>query len=377
MRLARITIAPFVLPLREALRTAREETKERRGALVVLHAASGAMGVGEASPVPGFGEETPESCLEALPALAERLLQAPRQDLGSRLDLLEQAAPARPAARFALECALQELEARHRGVSLAAWLAGDRPPRKRVEVSALVAAREPAAAGEMAARAVALGFDTLKLKVGASRLEEDLARVAAVRRAAGPRARLRLDANAGWSPEQAIRALRALAPHGLELVEQPVGARDVEGLARVHRESGVPIAADETVAEPEALATLLAERAADFVVLKPGALGGLRACLRLAARARAAGLGVLVTSGLDGAVARAAALALAAALPGPLPACGLATGSLLARDLAPGLEPHHGRIEVPSGPGLGLELDPAILGELAAGPRLEVRAACA
>ena len=377
MRLSRLVITPFALPLRAPLRTARGETKERRGALVALHAASGPVGHGEAAPVPGFGEETPESCLRALPALGERLLREDAQDLASRIDLLEQAAPGLPATRFALECALQDLEARHHCVSVAAWLAGGATPRATVEASALVGEREPGAAAAAAARAVAQGFGTLKLKVGVGGLEEDLARVVAVRRAAGPDVRLRLDANGAWDPAQAIRTLRALADCALELVEQPVAARDVAGLARVRAETGIPIAADESAADPRALEALLASRATDFVVLKPGALGGLRASLRLAARAHSAGLGVFVTSGLDGIVARVAALALAAALPGSLPACGLATGALLARDLAPGLEPERGRLELPRGPGLGIAPDPAALRALAAGPCIEVRRPCA
>ncbi len=370
-------ITPFALPLRAPLRTARGAIVERRGALVTVHAEGGERGHGEATPVPGFGEETPASCLRALPEIAERLLRHEARDLESQLDLLEAAAPGRPAARCALECALQDLEARHHGVSLAAWLAQGAPPRKEVETSALVEAQRAEAVAAAATRAATLGFGTLKLKVGGRPPEQDLARVTIVRQALGPDARLRLDANGSWTPEQAIRSLRALAACDLELVEQPVATRDVAGLARVRAETGVPIAADESAADPEARGALLAARAADFVVLKPGALGGLRAAWRLAGQARAAGMGVFVTSGLDGVVARSAALALAAALPGPLPACGLATGALLARDLAPDLAPERGRIVLPEAPGLGVEPDPEEVRALAAGPRLEVRAPCA
>jgi o-succinylbenzoate synthase len=377
VRLVRVEITPFALPLRAPLHTARGAIVERRGALVTVFAAAGERGHGEASPVPGFGEETPASCLAGLPALAERLLRGDARDLTSRIDLLEREAPALPAARFALECALQDLEARQHGVSLAAWLAGGVAARKEVEASALVEARASEAAAATAARAAALGFGSVKLKLGTSTLDADVARVGAVRRALGPDTKLRLDANASWQPEQAVRALRALAPWDLELVEQPVAAWVVTGLARVRAESGVPTAADESAADPHAREALLAARAADFVVLKPGALGGLRAAWRLALRARAAGMGVVVTSGLDGSVARAAALALAAALPGPLPACGLATGALLARDLGPDLAPERGRIPLPDGPGLGIELDASELRALATGPRLEVRAPCA
>jgi hypothetical protein len=81
---------------------------------------------------------------------------------------------------------------------------------------------------------------------------------------------------------------------------------------------------------------------------------------------------VYVTSGLDGALARAAALALAAALPDPLPACGLATGELLAQDLGRGPAPKDGALELPAGLGLGVALEPGALAELACGPAREV-----
>ncbi len=149
---------------------------------------------------------------------------------------------------------------------------------------------------------------------------------------------------------------------------------DVAALARVRAASPIRVAADEALASDAGLERVLAARAADVLVLKPAVLGGLHATLRASERAREAGCALYVTSLLDGAVSRAAALALAAALPGPLLACGLATGSLLADDLAP-LEPIVcGAIATPRAPGLGVPLDPAALARLQDGPALEVSA---
>jgi len=129
----------------------------------------------------------------------------------------------------------------------------------------------------------------------------------------------------------------------------------------------VRIAADESASNARDLARVLALRAADVIVLKPAALGGLRAARRLAARARAAGCELFVTTLLDGAVSRAAALALAASLPGPLRACGLATGDLLAADLAAGDLPRDGALDVPARAGLGIALDETALARVAEG----------
>ena len=334
MKLACVRLTPFALPLRAPLQTAHGTIRARRGMLVALVSHDGATGYGEATPP-----------FEACAA----------------------------SEGFALETAWLDLVARARGVSLARLLAGSAEPRRAVRVNALLAGREPAAAAEEASAAVAAGFRTLKLKVGAGPLAADRARLVAVRAAIGSAVALRIDANGAWTPEQALDALAALDDLGLELVEQPVAAHDVAGLARVRAAQRTPVAADESIDGEASAERVLDAHAADWLVLKPGAIGGLRASLGLAQRARAGGVGGFVTSGLDGAIARAAALALAAALPDPLPACGLATGALLAADLAPGGEPKDGELELSHSPGLGVVPDPHRLRELALGPTRELR----
>lgn len=325
--------------------------------LVALSDEDGRVGLGEASPVARFGPGTRAATLRALERLARVVVGDRGSALEVRLDALARAAPCAPFARFAVETALLDLAAQRRGVTLAAQLtlAGEKP-REGVAVNALIAAQESRAAVREARRAVHTGFRTLKLKVARGSLEADVARVAAVRGALGDTVRIRLDANGGWTREAALHALEALARFSPELVEQPVPADALDALAFVRARSPVPIAADEALADAQRVGRVLELGAADWLVLKPGALGGLRASLRLAERARSEGVGVIVTSGLDGAIARAAALALAAALPGPLPACGLATGSLLAEDLARGPRPEAGLLAVPAAAGLGVRV---------------------
>jgi L-alanine-DL-glutamate epimerase-like enolase superfamily enzyme len=193
-----------------------------------------------------------------------------------------------------------------------------------------------------------------------------------VREAAGPEAALRLDANGAWSEAKALRALERFSAWGIEFVEQPVAPGDVGALARVRRGSPVPVAADESVTGERAVEALLAGQAADLLVLKPPVLGGLRAGRRVAERARGAGVGVTVTSLLDSAIGRAAALHLAAAVPGPIPACGLATGGFLRRDLAAGAIDSRGEIALPAPPGLGVTPEAGALQQCAIGPEEEI-----
>jgi L-alanine-DL-glutamate epimerase-like enolase superfamily enzyme len=310
-----IDVRPYRLQLRSAVR----RVDSREGFVVELRA-DGLIGRGEACIAPEIGTETAAECLAEL----------------SRPD------PRTPAARHAIELARLDLEAQRANVPLCKLL--DARAAAEVTCSALLVAEGNA---ELAREAGALsreGFATLKLKVGH---DDDFARAAVVRDAVGPSVKLRLDANGAWTPAVALDRLQELAPLDIELCEQPT--LDLVGLET----SPVPIAADELVA-------LDAEQAfqrAAIVVLKPMALGGVLPALRLAQRAISLGKRVLVTTSLDGAIARAGAAHLAAALlaSGPQPAAGLATGRLLDGDLCEDLlAPQHGAIRIPSTPGLGL-----------------------
>ena len=119
--------------------------------------------------------------------------------------------------------------------------------------------------------AVAEGYGTLKLKVGGIPIDEDVARVRAVRDTVGRDVRLRIDANRAWSEVDAVKALRALEDVGLEYCEEPVS--DPESMARVKNAVRVPIAADESVVDLDSARRLLESGAADVLVLKPMALG--------------------------------------------------------------------------------------------------------
>ena len=185
------------------------------------------------------------------------------------------------------------------------------------------------------------------MKVG---IGDDAARLAAVRAAAGPAVALRLDANGAWDVEQAVRAIDALAPVGLELVEEP--AHGLAAVRAVRERVAVRVAIDETAAEHGALGAGVA----DAVCLKISRCGGIGGLLAAAALVRASGAEVYLASTLDGPLGIAAALHAAAALAsrGPLPACGLATLGLFS-ELEDPLPVRAGRIAVPTGGGLGVD----------------------
>lgn len=253
-------------------------------------------------------------------------------------------------------------------VESAAWLAaalevatrGYPPPvRASVPVNGIVPALAPEQA---AARAVASGCTTIKVKVaGETPLDDDVARVAAVR-AALPDAKLRVDANGGWSRDEAASAIRELVPFNLEYVEQPCW--DVEDLAALRRlDLGAPIAADESIRKADDPIRVRDAGAADIAILKVQPIGGIERCLELADEL---GLPVVVSSAVETSIGLRAGVALAAALPDLPYACGLETARLLDGDVtAFPVAPVKGEIAVTD-----LLVDEELLAQHTAGPEV-------
>ncbi len=331
------------LRLRTPLRSAHGTLTERELVSVTITDAGGVSGHGEAAPLPSYDGPSVERVERALERFRTVLAQINDAEPSEILDACR-AADEVPEALAAIDLALWDRAGRTHGVPVAALLSDE--PAASVAVNATLSALEAERTAEQAADAAAGGFRCLKIKVG---LGDDAARVAAARDAAGPAVALRLDANGAWSVEQAERAIAALAPSGLELVEEPVhGLEQVRALrARID----VRISIDETAREPGALGAA----AADAVCLKISRCGGISGLLACAALVRASGAEVYLASTLDGPLGIAAALHAAAALAsrGPLAYCGLATLGLFA-NLDDPLPPRAGAIELPGAPGLGV-----------------------
>lgn len=347
---------PYRLRLAGPYRSARGERTDRRGWLLRLESRDGTVGWGEAAPLPG----RTESVEAAGRALERAAAAAGGEPAASGPDLRSALPDGAPAAAHALGLALADLAARHGGRPLAEGWAGeagrDGGPRERVPVNATLPMADPEATAARAEEAVGRGIRCLKLKVGGPPTE-DLHRLAAVRRAVGPGPALRLDANAAWSRREARSRLLRMEPYGIDYVEQPLDADDLEGLGRLRSESGadVRIAADESATSLERVRRLAGRGLVDVVVLKPTVLGPPRRTLQAAEAARAGGTEVVLTTALGAAVERLGALHLAASVPGRLPPSGLATRELLAEDVADAPDRvEDGTIPVPlDRPGLG------------------------
>jgi len=370
--IARVCVRAFALPLVQPLRTAFGEIARRSGWLLEIEDTHGTCGFGEALPLPAFGGERPAECAEALSAAAPLLIGDAAED-GRLPPGAERATAPAPVARAALETALLDGLARRRSCPVSSVL-GAESELESLPVNLLLAERTPAGLEREVVAAVAAGYQTLKLKVGAQPLAADIACLRAVRRVAPQPIRIRLDANGAWSEREALPALRELSKLAVEWIEQPIAPGDPAALARLRREGGLKIAADESASSPSAVRALLAADAIDALVIKLPTLGGPARAREAARTAQGAGVGVAVSSFLDSTLGIAASAQLAASLPQPLPACGLATATWLADDLAEPLRVSGGRLWLPRSPGLGVDPTDDRLARLVGKPLVEVAA---
>lgn len=371
------------VPLSRPFVTAVRRAEAVDVVLVEAVDADGRHGWGEAATSWRVTGESPASVRAAVQGpLAEAVIGADACDVPRWSTALHAAVHGNSAARAAVECALLDLAAQSAGVGFAALLAGlaagadppagagtgagvapgigagaTLPGAVRTDMT-LSAPHDPAQAQALLQRAVELrdaGFGTLKVKVSAR--TDTLGLLTALRDAVGPGTCLRVDANQAWTPAVAIRTLLACEDAGvaLELVEQPVAARDLRGLAAVTAAVGTPVLADESVWTVEDVALVVERHAADLVNLKLAKSAGPLGALAAAAAARAAGLDVLVGCMLEGTVGVTAAAALAAVTGQPGRTHDLDAGLWLTAPSAHGGARYDADlVRLPDGPGLGV-----------------------
>lgn len=266
---------------------------------------------------------------------------------------VEHALVGNTGAKSAVDCALHDLAARRLGVPLPRLL-GSSTLRLSTDVTVAAGPVEDMAAA--AADRVSEGFGVLKVKVGDG-TADDVERLSRIRAAVGPAVRVRLDANQGWTPREAVRMIRAMADAGvdLELVEQPVAAGDLDGLAFVTAHADTPVLADESVCSAADLVEVVRRRAADLVNVKLAKCGGIGPARRLLAVAQATGTGVLLGSMMESHVGVGAAASLAAVSRSAAVDDLDAAWWLSASPIRGGLRYDGSTVVLPDAPGLGID----------------------
>jgi o-succinylbenzoate synthase len=334
----------YALPLRRVWDSARGGFDRRLGWLIQV-SADGLHGFGDCAPLPAAGTETSE---RAWDMLCQARAMAASQSAVTLLESLDQAFAAAPATRFALECALLDLASRRQGLALRHRLA--RTARDAVPVNAMLGPLGRLTPADLQAACDA-GFKVLKIKLGLNDPTTELKRLGELARQLPPGIGLRLDANGAWEFDTARVLIDGLAGLPIESLEEPLRQPAPAPLATLQARALFPLARDESLHRlgVDFDLTALGVRR---IVLKPAVIGGLERALAIAARARAAGIEVVVTSLVESAAGLWPTAQLVAAIDSAIPH-GLATADWLAADLGPAPRPCRGQIELPRTAGSG------------------------
>jgi L-alanine-DL-glutamate epimerase-like enolase superfamily enzyme len=332
----------------------------RRGLVSVLvrvHTDEGVVGLGEAPAYPSA--DIVQAVLHSLEPLVLGEDPMAVERLMSRIDIVGtwHHVKATSPAIAAVEMACWDILGKVCGQPVSALLGG--LVRDRAETVYYLGLGTPEEMGATAAEAVRGGHRSLYFKVGADDADLDVARLEAVRDAAGPQARIRVDANESWSSAATIAMARRMQPFGLEFLEQPVSGRNLAEMAYVRARIDMPLLANEASWTRHDQLAVIGAGAADAISVDNQMDGGLLNLKRGAGLCDAAGLPVVKHSLGELGVATAAALHVICSTPNFLYA-NQAYTSLLSDDVLAGdpLDPRDGTLAVPTGPGLGVELDP-------------------
>ena len=345
-RIVELTAEPLDLPLSEPFEISLGVQHEASNVLVTVATEDGVVGYGEGSPIAPVTGETREAALATAREAAELVEGQSVENYRRLVTELRETFPGAVSANLAVETAILDAFCREREMPLSELFGGAPEPVETDLTIPIVGTEEAANRAESAAEE---GYSHLKIKTG-NDVAEDVARVVAVHEAA-PEAALKVDANQGWSPKETATFADAVADAGvdLDLIEQPVAADDVAGLADVRRRIDVPVGADETVFTPADAVRVVRQEAADAINVKLGKSGPL-AVADIVAIAQGANLDLMIGCMLEGAVGIHTAAHVVAGT-GAFSYVDLDGNRLLAEDVVP---TETGPIHDISGPGHGV-----------------------
>ncbi|KUF23652.1 dipeptide epimerase [Xanthomonas phaseoli] len=312
MKITGFRLGMLRVPLKTPFKPAVRTVQAIEDVVVLLQTDSGHIGYGAAPATAPITGDTHGSIIAAIEhCIGPKLIGQDVADLNRLCGRVQHALERNTSAKAAVEIALYDLWAQAFGAPLYQLLGGG-TPRVTTDITISVDAIDTMVA--QAQTALARGYRALKIKVGKD-IESDVERVTAIHAAVAGRASLRLDANQGWTPKQAVRTMRTLEDGGiaLELLEQPVKAADLDGLAFVTARIDTPVMADESVFSPTQVIELIQRRAADIINIKLMKTGGLSNAIRIADIAGLYGLPCMIGCMIESSISVAAAVHLAVA----------------------------------------------------------------
>lgn len=312
MKITDIRLGILSVPLRVPFKTALRSVDSVQDVIVEVHTDTGAVGYGEAPPTGVITGDTTGAIIGAIQDhMTKTLVGRDVDDFEDLMLALNSCILKNTSAKAAVDMALWDLYGQLYKIPVYKLMGGS---RKSITTDITISVNEPEEMVRDSLNAIERGYDCLKVKVG-KESEKDIARLSAIRQAVPRETLIRIDANQGWSPKEAVRILNGMQEKGLdiEFVEQPVKAHDFEGLKYVTERSYVPVLADESVFSPEDAMKIMQMGAADLINIKLMKCGGLYNALKIASAAEVYGVECMIGCMLEAKISVNAAVHLACA----------------------------------------------------------------
>lgn len=312
MKITDIRLGMISVPLRVPFKTALRTVNSVEDVVVEIHTDTGAVGYGEAPPTGVITGDTTGAIIGAVTDhMKKTLIGRDIDDFEDLMTALQGCIVKNTSAKAAVDMALWDLYGQLYKIPVYKLMGG---ARKSITTDITISVNDPDEMVRDALNAVERGYDCLKVKVG-KEPEKDIARLSAIRQAVPKETLIRIDANQGWTPKEAVRILNGMQEKGLdiEFVEQPVKAHDFDGMKYVTERSYVPVLADESVFSPEDALKIMQMGAADLVNIKLMKCGGLYNALKIASAAEVYGVECMIGCMLEAKISVNAAVHLACA----------------------------------------------------------------
>ena len=310
MGIQQIEVYPVTLAYKEPFRIASGASTESHNVIVKIVTDYGVVGWGESSPSKRVTGETAETVIKILDKIAPKLIGLCPLRIEQDIEVMDSIAEGNSAAKAAIDIALHDIFGKTSRKPLFMLMGGY---RTKVLTDITLGIKSPNEMAEDAVKAIKKGFKALKVKVGVDPAE-DVERIKKVREAIDDNVQIRIDANQGWMPKQAIEVLNKIEKFNIQFAEQPVPAEDMKGLVEVRKNSPIPIMADESVHSPEDALRLIQAEAVDLINIKLMKSGGILKGRKIAAIAEAAGIPCMIGCMGESEIGIAAGAHLAAAV---------------------------------------------------------------
>ena len=310
MGIQQIEVYPVTLGYKEPFRIAPGASTESHNVIVKIVTDYGVVGWGESSPSERVTGETAETVIKTLDKISPKLIGMCPLRIEQDVEVMDSIVDGNPAAKAAIDIALHDILGKTGRKPLFMLMGGY---RTEVLTDITLSIKSPKEMAEDAVKAVNKGFKALKVKVGVNP-PEDVERIKRIREAIGDNVQIRIDANQGWTPKQAIEVLNKIEKFKIQFAEQPVPSEDIKGLMELKKKSPIPIMADESVHSPEDALRLIQAEAVDLINIKLMKSGGILKGRKIAAIAEAAGIPCMIGCMGESEIGIAAGAHLAAAV---------------------------------------------------------------